>query len=271
MLENHFNNLAKHGKDVNIIFYLAYEVVEKILKNGGVKLIINILRDRFNNKISKSLIPILLIFIVIPSTVMSQNITINPNINSELQPWVAFLSVAPDPNGTGSVNWTGSQNNENVMNGSGSAQVQLEPPIFVNASSGFRQCIELPNAPVSVMVAKYGTHVLIPQTGNPMSGVANASIEVRFFSDANCSSFIPGAGGNQGRIFDGILSDTDWYIIEDNSLSMPNDSIVASSAEVRGFLRATEASSEEYVAYFDHVFLALNGNLPVELIQFSVD
>ena len=218
---------------------------------------------------------ITLLLILISSKAFSQNTTINPNLNSDLTPWNATLSVAPDPNGFGSVSWTNIHNNDNIMNGSGSAQVQLStppvPPNPANASSGFQQCIVFPSPPVSVMTAKYGTHVLIPLTGNPVNGSANASIEVRFFSDGNCLDFIPGAGGNQGKEFNGALSDADWYVLEDNSLVMPNGAISASSAEVRGFLRTTGTSSDNYIAFFDHVFLALNGSLPVELLHFSID
>lgn len=182
-------------------------------------------------------------------------------MDSELAPWTATLSVAPDPNGFGSANWINTHNDDNIMNGSGSVQIQLSLPLAspnsVNASSGFRQCVTLPDAPVTVMSANYGAHILIPVNGNPVTGFANASIEVRFFTDGNCLSFIPGAGGNQGMDLNGTLSDSDWYVLEDSSFFMPNGGITASSAELRGFLRTTDTTSEEYIAFFDHIFLAL--------------
>ena len=206
---------------------------------------------------------------------LAQNLSENPNLNSELTPWTPTLSSAPDPAGNGFVNWTNTFNDDNLMNGSGSAHVQLltsvAPASPANASSGIRQCIILPGAPTTVMSAKYGAHFLIPSTGNPAVGLANATIEIRFFSDGNCLDFIPGTGGSQGLDLNGALSDTDWYELEDSNFPMPSGGVVAASAEIRTFLRTTDATNDDYLAFFDHIFLALNGTLPVELIQFTVD
>jgi len=224
---------------------------------------------------------IAMLFVLVASNAVAQdNLLSNSNLNSELAPWTATLSGAPDPVGSGSITWAGLINSDNVMNGSGSAQVALSAPSTTtpaNASSGFRQCVALPDplfpaAPTHVTSANYGAHFLIPATGNASDGLANATIEVRFFSDGNCSAFIPGAGGTQGMVLTSLaLNDIVWYELEESNLSMPSGAVTASSAEVRAFLRTTGTTSNRYIAYFDRIFLAINGGLPVELVRFSVD
>ncbi len=214
---------------------------------------------------------------LIPISALTQNLTSNPNLNSEITPWTVTLSSAPDPTGIGSTIWTSTFNDDNQMNGSGSAHVQLSTlplpasPTPANASSGLRQCVALPDAPTAVMSVNYGAHFLIPTSGNPVVGLANATIEIRLFSDGNCLDFIPGTGGSQGLDLNGALSDTNWYEVEDSNFPMPGGAVIASSAEIRTFLRTTDATGDDYLAFFDHIFLALNGGLPVELMHFSVE
>lgn len=201
------------------------------------------------------------------SPARAQNLVQNPNFTSVLTPWTLFLSAAPDPVGSGSAAWTGAQD---VGGGpGGAAQVNLDAsPSTAQAAAGIHQCI--PFASTLVTTANYGTRFKIP-TSDATDGSVAASIEIRFFSDAACTTFISGAGGAQGRaIIAGVPDDNTWYSASDPAFAPPANT-TAQSAEVRATLHKLGDSGTPYVGYFDDIFLSLNGSVPVTLQQFEVD
>jgi len=220
--------------------------------------------------------PVIFVMVWLPAVapVSAQNIVTNSNLIASLEPWTQEASTTPDPSATGSASWTNVFNDDNTADGTGSAWIQLTgvPGQPANASIGIRQCVPLPLAPVDVASASYGAHFLAPATGNPIDGLANATVEVRFYSDADCSTFIPGTGGSQGyRLTSAALSDTVWYEIGDWNLAMPGTPVVASSAEVRVFVRTLASTDNGYQVYFDRIWMSLNGTVPVELSKFEIE
>jgi hypothetical protein len=177
---------------------------------------------------------------------LAQNQVTNPNFDSGLAPWVGFGSSAPDPPGSGAATWTSAHNLDDLP-GSGSADTTLagQPGQPANASFGIRQCIALPGRPLSVTQASYEASFLARAADNPTDGLGNATVQVRFFSDAGCTDFIPGAGGSQGvNLTDGsILDDTQWWTIGDPQFLPPGGAISASSAEVSAFVRTVSATA----------------------------
>jgi len=203
----------------------------------------------------------------------AQNVVTNPNFDSALAPWAGFGSTAPDPTGSGAASWTSAHNLDNLP-GSGSSDTTLtglagQP---ANASFGIRQCIALPGGPLSVTEARYEASFLARAADNPTDGLGNATVQVRFFSDASCTNFIPGAGGSQGvNLTNGlILDDTQWWTIGDPQFLPPGGAITASSAEVSAFIRTVNTTSNGYHVFFDRFILSLNGTAPVELLGFEV-
>jgi hypothetical protein len=203
----------------------------------------------------------------------AQNQVTNSNFDSELAPWAGFGSTAPDPPGSGAASWTGAHNLDNLP-GSGSSDTTLtglaaQP---ANASFGIRQCIALPGGATSVTEASYEASFLARAADNPTDGLGNATVQVRFFSDASCTNFIPGAGGSQGvNLTNGvILDDAQWWTISDAQFLPPGGAITASSAEVSAFIRTVSTTSNGYRVFFDRILLSLNGTTPVELLRFEV-
>jgi hypothetical protein len=215
-----------------------------------------------------------LLLTALAATAMAQNTLQNSTFEGTLAPWVGAPSAPPDPVASGTALWTDTRNLDNVLNGSGSSDTTLAAAAAqpANASFGIRQCVTLPSAPVTVTEANYEASFLAPATGNPVDGLANATIEVRFFSDAACATFVPGAGGSQGvDLGPSLLSDTQWYVIGDPIFVPPGGSIVASSAEVQAYIRTVSTTSNAYRAFFDHIVLSLNGTTPVELQHFGIE
>lgn len=221
---------------------------------------------------------VFLITCLSPLAAMGQNLLSNSNFNGSQAPWLDFGSVLPNPVASGAVSWTNAANNDNIINGSGSVETVLSGPLppAANAAFGVRQCIQLPGAPLVVTEANYAARFLAP-TSNPADGLANATVEIRFFSDSNCVDFIPGAGGSQGCDLlppppppRPTLSDSEWYEIGDSSFSPSATFITASSAEVRAFVRTVATTGSSYRVYFDRIILSLNGTVAVELQSFAV-
>jgi hypothetical protein len=213
-----------------------------------------------------------MLFTALAAPAMAQNTLQNSTFEGALTPWVGIASSTPDPVATGTALWTDTRNLDNVLNGSGSSDTTLAAAAAqpANASFGIRQCVTLPSAPVTVTEANYEASFLAPATGNPVDGLANATVEVRFFSDSACSTFVSGAG--QGvDLLPALLSDTQWYIIGDPMFVPPGGSIVASSAEVRAHIRTVSTTSNAYRAFFDHIVLSLNGTSPVQLQHFGIE
>lgn len=200
---------------------------------------------------------------------LAQNTVQNPNFTTDLPPWTLFLSAAPDPVGGGSAVWTAAQDAGGALGSSGAAQVGLDAsPAAAHAAAGIRQCVTF--QPTTVLEANYGARFKIPASDAADGSVA-ATVEIRFFSDAACAQFIPGAGGTQGRaIAASVPDDGFWYSAGDPAFQLPANAL-AQSAEVRASLRKLSGSSQPYVAYFDDIFLSLNGSVPVSLQNFDVD
>jgi hypothetical protein len=207
-----------------------------------------------------------LIFLAAPA--FAQNLVVNPNFNTTLVPWTPFLSSAPDPAGAGSANWVPTPD-VNGNAGSGSAAITIAAaPAAANAASGIDECV--PFASTTVSSVNYGVSFLVPATNLPDGG-ANATIEIRLFSDGACTNFISGAGGSQGQdIVPGIPNNATWYTIIDPNFQ-PAAPVTAASVQLRAYLRKTGASANAYNVNFDKVFVFLNGSTPVRLQQFDVE
>jgi hypothetical protein len=207
------------------------------------------------------------------SVAFAQNQVVNPDFDSALAPWAGFGSSAPDAAGSGAAVWTAAHNLDNLP-GSGSADIALagQAGQAANASYGIRQCIALPGGPLQVTEARYEASFLARAADNPPDGLGNATVEVRFFSDAGCTDFIPGAGGSQGvNLTNGaILDDTQWWTIGDGQFLPPGGGITASSAEVSAFVRLVATTGSGYRVFFDRIVLTLNGATPVDLLIFEV-
>jgi hypothetical protein len=205
------------------------------------------------------------------SSAEAANTIQNPSFDSALAPfWSLQLSAAPDPAGAGAVSRNGSQDvNGNAA--SGAAEVDLAAvQTASNDAVSVVQCALIPGGPLAITTANYGARIKVPTAGNPTDGSINAQVEIRFFSDAACSTFIPGAGGSQGRnLVAGVADDAFWYTAGDADF-IPPPTTVAASAQIRATLRRVSSTAAPSLAYFDSVFLLLNGATPVTLQSFDV-
>ena len=209
-------------------------------------------------------------FLAMPS-VQAQNLVPNPNFDTVLAPWAQFLSSAPDPVGAGAAPVRVGSPDFNASPGSGSALVDINTTTpATNAASGISQCFNF-SAATPVNFVNYGSSFLVPATTTTDSSI-NATIEVRIYAGANCTTFI--SGGNQGRTFLPGLATATWFTATDNSFILPGAPVSASSAEVRGYLRQTGGAAStqtDYKANFDKFFLVLNSITPVRLLNFGVE
>ncbi len=207
-----------------------------------------------------------LLCMAIPAS--AQNIALNPNFATDLPPWSVFVSTAPDPAGSGTAVWIALEDAANSPN-SGSAFVTLDAaPALANAATGIHQCVAF--APTLVTQANYGTRFKLPAS-DTTDGSVSAIVEIRFFSDAACSQFIPGAGGFQGRALVANVPDgATWYSAGDPSFTPPSNT-TAQSAQIRAMLRKNGATSAPTIGYFDDIFLSLNGSTPVSLQGFDIE
>lgn len=219
-------------------------------------------------RVFKTLAILATLFMTAP--VFAQNLVQNPNFDTALAPWTQFLSSAPDPAGAGTATWVATPDlNGNPASGSAAITIAASPALQ-NAASGITECFALAGGTM-VSSVNYGASFRLPTT-NPADGGANATIEVRLFSDAACGNFISGAGGSQGQdIVAGIPNNATWLTIADGNFQPPSAPLAAGSAQVRAFLRKTGASANAYGMNVDHVFLFLNGATPVRLQEFSVE
>jgi hypothetical protein len=208
-----------------------------------------------------------LMFFAAPT--FAQNLVQNPDFNTSLVPWTQYLSSAPDPAGAGSATWVATPDlNANPASGSASITIAAAPAA-ANAASGISECFVLPATPVSSV--NYGASFRIPSS-DPADGGANATVEIRLFSDAACGTFISGAGGSQGQdIVAGIPNNSTWFTLSDGNFVPPNAPLSAGSAQVRAYLRKPGASGNAYSMFVDHAFLLLNGSTPVRLQDFHVE
>ena len=200
----------------------------------------------------------------------AQNIAPNQNFDTQLPPWTLFQSSAPDPTGTGASSWLGSVDaNNSPTSGSGRVTIDTTAPA-ANAASGIAQCVDF--ASTSVSLINYGMFVRVPSATTTDSSI-NATVEMRLFSGAGCTSFI--SGGSQGRtLIAGTGSDTTWYSVGDTSFVPPGAPVTAQSAQIRAYLRQVNGgspSASSYVVEFDSAHLVLNATTPVRLQQFDVE
>jgi len=198
----------------------------------------------------------------------AQNAVQNSTFEATLVPWEGIASAAPDPVATGTAVWTNARNLDNMPTGSGASDTTLAADVQgANAWFGIRQCVVLPSAPVAITEASYEGGFLAPATGNPSDGLANVTVEIRFFSDTTCTTFVSGAGGSQGAdLTPALLSDTQWYTIGDPQFLPPGASITASSAEVKAYVRTVGTTSNAYRLYFDQIILSVNTPVDVDLV-----
>ena len=197
----------------------------------------------------------------------AQNIVANPNFATQLPPWSVFFSSAPDPVGSGSAVWISSEDAD-ASPTSGSADVTLDAaPSLANAATGIDQCVSF--ASTLVTQVNYGTRFKLPASDVADGGVS-ATVEIRLFSDAACTQFIPGAGGFQARaIVAGVPDDGTWYSAGDPSFTPPSNT-TAQSAQIRASLRMNAAPGAATIGYFDNIYLSLNGSMPVSLQSFDI-
>ena len=197
----------------------------------------------------------------------------NPNFTADVSFWNTFLSGSSDtdPAATGSALHSNAQDVDGNAPAGGAALVTLDGTAGqAKAAAGARQCVELGEPATPVAEANYGARFKIPGSEAADASV-NVSVEIRFYSDAGCISFIPGAGGVQGRtIRAGVPDDAFWYAAADAHF-IPPPGTLARSAEVRTSLRRVAGGAAAYAAFFDNVYLSLNGSTPVSLQSFQVD
>jgi len=202
--------------------------------------------------------------------VLAQNITPNPNFDTQLSPWVQYQSSPPDPNGAGASAFLGTVDiNNSPTSGSGRVTIDTSQPA-ANAASGIAQCVDFSSTSISLI--NYGINVRVPSATTTDASI-NATLEMRLFSGAGCSGFI--GGGTQGRtLIAGTGSDTTWYLLGDASFIPPGAPVTASSAQIRAYLRQVNGgapSTSSYVVEFDAEHLVLNATTPVRLQSFDVE
>jgi hypothetical protein len=206
-------------------------------------------------------------------SVCAQNILPNQYFDTQLPPWTQFLSSAPDPTGAGAPpSWQSTVDFGNSPS-SGSALVDINTSAPAgDAASGIVQCVDFVSPSTVVSLVNYGISFRVPTT-TTADGSVNATVEMRLFSGTGCSGFL--TGGSQGRtILVGLASNTTWYTVADNGFVPPGGSVVASSAEVRAYLREVNGvapSTSAYQVNFDAAHLVLNSATPVRLQQFDVE
>jgi hypothetical protein len=197
----------------------------------------------------------------------AQNLVPNPNLDGALAPWAQFLSSAPDPTGVGAapLHVALPDFNNNPASGSALVDINTSTPA-TNAASGISQCFNFVATPVNFV--NYGGSFLVPATTTTDSSI-NATVEVRLYAGANCTTFI--TGGSQGRTFLPGLATATWFTASDNNFVLPGAPVTVASAEVRGYLRQTLSPQADYKANFDKFFLVLNSITPVRLLNFGVE
>ena len=209
---------------------------------------------------------------VFAAPAFSQNLVTNPNVNGSLPPWTPTLSGPPNPPGDGTASFNAAQDVE-ANAGSGSIDVQ------VNADGGTGtaaaevaavECLAIPVGQQTVTDTKYGARLRVP-AGSPTDGAFNASVEVRFFSDAGCATPVEDASESQGRtLVAGVPDDAFWYDLSEPSF-IPAPSFAAQSVQVRVAVTKLADTGSAVTVQFDNVYIGLNGTTPVQLQHFEVE
>lgn len=212
-----------------------------------------------------------LLAIGLAPSLQAQTIVPNPYLHTQLVPWAPFVSVAPDPLGSGiAPAWAASPDVDNSPT-SGSALVHLNASgSTANAASGIAQCVDFASA-TSVTFFNYAMAFRVPPA-TAADGSMSANVEVRLFSAAGCNGFI--SGGAQGQVLTAAaVTGGSWYTLKDSGFVPMDNPVMAASAQVRGYLRqtGTAPTQSDYPINFDHFVLVLNSTTPVELIHFDVN
>lgn len=200
----------------------------------------------------------------------AQTIVPNPNLDTELPPWAAFVSAAPDPIGGGGAPTWVPRPDLNGSTLSGSALIDFAVAgAAANTASGMAQCFEFSH-PTLVNFVNYGMSFHVPAT-TIGDGSLSATVEIRLFSGSGCSGFI--SGGSQGQVLGAGLSEALWYTLGDHRFVPTGAPVTAASAQIRGYLRQTTAAptQSDYRVHLDHFVVVLNSTTPVELMQFDVE
>jgi hypothetical protein len=217
-----------------------------------------------------------LLLVSAASWAQAQTIVPNPYLNTQLAPWTAFVSAAPDPAGSGTApSWTATPDWQNNP-ASGSAQVNFNTAplatdaiLAINAVSGIAQCVDFA-APTSVTFFNYSMAFRAPPA-LVTDGSLAATVEVRLFSGAGCNGFL--SGGSQGQVLSAAqVTNGTWYTLGDTSFEPLDSPVMAASAQVRGYLRQTGSTTQTaYPINFDQFVLVLNSTTPVSLMHFDVN
>ena len=202
----------------------------------------------------------------------AQNIVPNATFDTQLAPWAAFLSSAPDPNGAGAPPiWVSNDIGSSPSSGSGQVNIDASTPA-ADAASGIAQCIDFSGGATSINLINYGMSFRVP-AATTADGAINATVEVRLFANAGCSGFI--TAGSQGRdLLVGLPSDTTWYAVGDNDFVPSGAPVLAASAQFRAYLREVNAVGPTVASYtvdYDAAKLILNSTTPVRLQTFDVE
>ena len=199
----------------------------------------------------------------------AQTLVTNPNLDTDLPPWQAFVSASPDPAGSGAAPAWVANPDVNGSSASGSALIDfLAAGTQANAASGMAQCVEF-SAATSIQFVNYGMSFQVPAT-TTADGSVSATVEIRLFTAPGCSGFI--GGGTQGQTI-APGTDASWHTVADHSFVPTGAPVTAASAQIRGYLRrtGTAATQTDYAIHLDHFVVVLNDTTPVELMQFNVD
>jgi hypothetical protein len=203
----------------------------------------------------------------------SQNLVTNPGFDAALMlsSWSPYASSAPDPIGTGTGTWDGTQDVSNNIPLSGSAHVDFASmPNGGNAAYGIRQCVDL-GAVQPVMSATFGTRFEV-RTGQTATGGVNATVDVAFFDAAGCGGNLITAGSQGKDILMADLQDGVWATTEILSPSFPIMPLASPlSAEIRLEARRVGQNFDTLSVFFDAAYLAVNGALPVTLQSFEAE
>lgn len=201
----------------------------------------------------------------------AQNLVQNPNFNGSLAPWAAWPGDLTT-GGTGTTTWNAAQD-AGGSPASGSAQVDFAgTPTTPNVTWGVRQCIDLSAVTPPIAQARFGARFKVP-TGQFPTDDVSVQVEVFFYSSAGCNAADFLTGAQVGKVLnEGDLDDTLWPAMD---LTTPDLDLTATpgalSAEIRASAQRLGTNATTLTAYFDNLYVALNGSVPVELTGFTAE
>lgn len=210
-----------------------------------------------------------LVLFVLCGVAAAQNLVQNPQLTGSGASWAQDL--ASTPAGTGSAAYTASPDVDGNA-ASGSMQVNLTtagPASTAKAEVAARQCVAIPLGQQPVSEARYTSRLRIPSGAD---AALNASMQIRFFSDAGCATPIDDAGAAQGRAIDtGTADAVFWYVLLDPQFVPAGAPIAAQSFEVRVAVTKLADTATPVTVQFDNIAVSLNGTTPVTLQRFEVE